>query len=386
MRILFQYLTGGGGALSNIILLLQALSKQFPQDHIDIVCSKTSGLSSLATLPNIDILPYGGNRHQELDRVFLGFGGLGRIAKERGSDVIWSLNLGSYVKTSIPQILSVHNSHQVYPWKVTQYHPDNRLHVAVLRWFFRKSLRASVGVIVQTPIMGKYVQKISGAPNLYKIAPKAVENNRDVLSDELPDDLQKMFSDGLGRQAFTFLFVATFTPHKNHKTLVETFDILATEGLNVRVVFTLGYEELISFGGEKARRLIGSGHIIPAGWIEKKYLKKLYEACDACLMPSVLESLSSAHLEAMQWSKPQIVSDLPYAKDLCGVAALYAQAEKPADWAQKIREFVLDKKLRENLVTAGHEQMKHFPLTWADAAIHVHTFLEEIFTVRKEQS
>jgi len=386
MRILFQYFIGGGGALSNIILLLRSFSTQFPQDHIDIVCSRTSGLNSLGTLPNVDILPYGGNKHQEVDRVFIGFGGIGRIAKERGADIIWSLNLGSYVKTTLPHVLSVNNSHQVYPWEVTQYHPDNRLHVAALRWFFRKSLRVSDGVIVQTPIMGKYVQKITGAPKRLKVAPKAVENVQDVLPEKLPNDLQKIMSNGLGKHAFTFLYVSTYTPHKNHKTLVEAFDMLASEGVNVRVVFTVGYDDIFSFGGEKARRLAASGYLVPIGWTKKNHLKSLYDICDACLMPSVLESLSSAHLEAMQWSKPQIVSDLPYAKDLCGEAAVYAQAENPADWAQKIREFISNEKLRERLVTAGHERMKQFPLTWAEAAINVHSFLEEIFMVNKCQS
>lgn len=385
MNILFQYFTGGGGALSNIILLLQALSKQYPQDHIDIVCSKTSELNSLANLPNINILQYGGKRHQEVDRVFLGFGGLVRIAKERHSDVIWSLNFGSYVKTTLPQVLSVNNPHQVYPWEVTRYHPKNGLHVAVLRLFFRKSLRVSDGVIVQTPIMGTYVQRIHGAPRHLKIIPKAVENDHDVLPEELPNELQKIMSDGIGKHAFTFLYVSTYSPHKNHKTLVDAFDILMLEEVNVRVVFTLGHDDILSLGGKKARRLLSSGHLVAAGWIKKNHLKSLYDTCNACLMPSVLESLSSAHLEAMQWSKPQIVSDLPYAKDLCGDAAVYAQAENPADWAHKIREFISDENLREGLVAAGHERMKHFPLTWAEAAINTHTFLEEILMVNKCQ-
>jgi hypothetical protein len=38
-------------------------------------------------------------------------------------------------------------------------------------------------------------------------------------------------------------------------------------------------------------------------------------------MPSKLESLSSSHLEAMSWSVPQVVSDLPFARETCGIAS-----------------------------------------------------------------
>lgn len=378
MKIIFQYFTGGGGALSNIILLLQAIAREYPNDHIDIVCSKSSDLNSLSSLPNITVLTYGGNSHQEIDRACLGFGGLNKIAKERKADVVWSLNLGSYLQASIPHVLSVNNSHQVYPWEVTRYHPDNRMNVAALRFFFRRSLRVSDAVIVQTPIMGDYVSKISGAPKSIKVVVKAVENSQDFTPEPLPIDLQKKLTSPPLDRAFTLLYVSTYTPHKNHKTLVKTFEILASEGVKVRAVLTIGLEELLSFGREPAKKLVESGHLIPVGWAKKIYLRSLYDACDACLMPSVLESLSSTHLEAMQWSKPQITSDLPYAHDLCGNAALYASAENANDWVCKIKEFIADETLRSTLIEAGHERMKQFPATWADSAKSVHDFLEEI--------
>jgi len=377
MRILFQYLTGGGGALSNIILLLQAISQQYPQDHMDIVCSSSSELRTLDTSSNIDVIIYDRGFHQEFDRALLGFGGISKIAIERHADIVWSLNLGSYVRTSVPQVLSVNNPHQVYPWEVTRYHPDNSFSVAALRWFFRKSLRVSDGVIVQTPVMAEYIKKISGAPKLIEIVPKAVENEADVMFESLPCSIQTILEEGLGTQTFTFLYVSTYTPHKNHKTLIDAFGILSDEGVNARVVFTISLNELIAFGGEMARRLVESGHLLPVGWTGKAYLRSLYDACDACLMPSVLESLSSAHLEAMQWGKPQITSDLPYARDLCSAAAVYVSAEEPVEWAGKIKEFISDNALRLKLAEAGHERMKHFPATWAEAAHKVHAFLEQ---------
>ena len=378
MRILFQYLTGGGGGLSNFILLLQAISREYPEDHLDVACSQSSGLYSLQSLPNVDVISLGSNRHQEIDRIVLGIGGLDRLARDRHADVLWSLNLGSYVRTSVPQILSVNNPHQVYPWEVTRLHPDNFINVAAMRWFFRKSLAVSQGVIVQTPIMAEYIRNIGAYNEPIAVVPKAVENTTDVHPDPLPANVQRSFSNGLGREAFTFLYASTFTPHKNHKTLVEAFSILAEAGAKARVVLTISPDELIACAGVKAQKLIDSGFLLPIGWIGKNHLKSLYDGCNACLMPSLLESLSSAHLEAMQWSKPQITADLPYARDLCGNAAEYVPADNPKAWAETIRKFMSNHARMADLIEKGHEQMKNFPPTWSAAAKQVHGFIEKI--------
>lgn len=335
---------------------------------------------------NIEVISYGGKRYLEIDRAVLGFSGLKRIARERNPDIIWSLNIGLYIRAHVPQVLSVNNPHQVYPWEVTRYHPDSPLNVAFLRWFFRKSLRVSDAVIVQTPVMAEYIKKINGSPKSIAVIPKAIENIDDVLPKPLSTNMKKKMEGVLGVKAFTFLYVATYIPHKNHKTLIEAFNLLAAEGVNVRVILTIGLHELVKCCGNKALGLIESGHLLLFGWVEKVYLKSLYEACDACLMPSVLESLSSAHLEAMQWGKPQITSDLPYSHDLCGDAALYVAAEDPRAWSIKIKELMTNSILRERLIAAGQEQMKHFPATWAEVAHNVHAFLENIIAYEKNKN
>jgi glycosyltransferase involved in cell wall biosynthesis len=121
-------------------------------------------------------------------------------------------------------------------------------------------------------------------------------------------------------------------PHKNHQLLFQILDVVAARGIPLRVALTVSREELEKFGGDVAMKLIESGHILPLGWVKKEHLKAVYDASDACLMPSLLESLSSAHLEAMQWGKPQISSDAPFATDLCGDAAVYVSAGSPGEW------------------------------------------------------
>jgi glycosyltransferase involved in cell wall biosynthesis len=358
--------------------LLQAISNAYPKDQIDIVCSKYSDFQPLDGLPNFEILPFGRERAIEFYRLLLGVGKLRRIASIRNADVIWSINLGCYFPGELPHVISIHNSYQVYPWSYTKYHPDSRLHVAILRWFFRKSLYISDGVIVQTPAMAEYIKKIERAPKQIAIIPKAVEASKENNHSSLPLDLQIKLREEIGKKSFTFIYVATFLAHKNHKVLVKAFDLLASLRLNVRLILTISMDELITIGGETAKNLVEGDYLIPIGWVKKENLKALYRISDACLMPSMLESLSSAHLEAMEWGKPQITSDLLYSRDICGNAAFYASAEDPSDWAQKIQLLIQDKSFREKLVIEGQERIKAFPKQWNEAAMMVRSFLEEI--------
>lgn len=378
MRILFQYFKGSGGALSNVALLLNALAKEFPDDHIDIVCSSYTDFSILRNLKNVQFHSYGSGFNKEIDRLFLGMGGVKNMARQLKADIIWSLNLGSYVKTAIPHILSVHNSYQVYPWKAVRFHPDSYFAVFFLRFFFRRSLRVSDNVLVQTPLMGELVKRIPGAPSKITVAAKAVEGLNEVKSESLPSEIDLILESGLGKAAFTFLYVSTFFPHKNHAVLVKAFEVLAHHNpRNVRLLLTINESELVRLGGDNARALIKSGHILPLGWMDKRYLKSLYEVSDACLMPSILESLSSAHLEAMHWGKPLVVSDVPYARDLCGDAAIYAEWDNPYEWISGMKKLMNDFNLRQKLIDSGHKRMKMFPATWADAAKKIHKVLEE---------
>ena len=205
------------------------------------------------------------------------------------------------------------------------------------------------------------------------VIPKAVESSQTAAP--LPGEVGRLLEGGLGWGAFTFLYVATLIPHKNHETLLAAVDMLRTAGTPARVVLTLTEQEVTRIGGETACSLMASGHVVPVGWIQSEHLRALYDACDACVMPSILESLSSAHLEAMQWGKPQVVADMPYAHDLCGEAALYASSIAPADWEAKMQRLARDSRLQSHLVEAGYQRMRDFPRTWEEVACSVREFL-----------
>ena len=219
----------------------------------------------------------------------------------------------------------------------------------------------------------------SRRPSLIKVIPKAVESSDDFQPQPLSPELQRQFDGGSGRSAYTFLYMATCSLHKNHATVITAMEILRARGVPARLALSVTEEQLAKYGtAPRVASLVKSGHLVPLGWIDKTRLAAVYEASDACVMPSYLEQLSSAHIEAMHWKKPQISADLPYAHDLCGDATLYADPDDPEDWADQMCALKDGPMVQQQLVAAGLERMSTFPKTWREVACHMRAFLADV--------
>lgn len=376
MKILFQYYSGGGGALENIMVLLTRLANDYPNDELIIVCNSSSKLNQLAYIKNISIITPKEFYHKELTRLQLGFWGLKSIVRKVKPDIVWSMNLGSYVKLKPVNLLSIHNSHQVYPLKDTISHPKNRLHVLIMRFFFRLSLKVSDRVLTQTEVVKSYVHLISPMKEI-SIFTKVVEDEKDVtLVNPPPFVLGKL---NKIRYSNPMLYVATNYQHKNHKVIIEALSILVKNGKEASLILSLSESEAIGIGGSVAASLIESNHLCCIGWVDKSWLRYLYDLAFICLMPSTLESLSSSHLEAMAWKVPQISSDLPFAQETCRDASLYCAPDNVNSWCKKIIELFENPELYEELQQKGLLRLKEFPKDWREVAKNYHEmFVHEL--------
>jgi glycosyltransferase involved in cell wall biosynthesis len=367
MKILFQYYSGGGGALENIKVLLLRLAKDNPQDEIVIVCNQESKLNELEIISNITIVNPKEFFHKELTRLYLGFWGLKKLVKELGPDIVWSMNLGSYVKLNAINILSVNNSHQVYPLAYTQSHPKSRLSVIIMRFFFRLSLKVADRVITQTEVIKSYIERLAPNKNISVIS-KVVENIEDIKEKPIPSDVMAKLLKI--KSKVKMLYVATNYHHKNHKVIIDATVLLVKEKKNVCLILSLTEQEVIDIGGDAAANLIDSNHICCVGWVNKEWLKPLYDFTNLCLMPSILESLSSAHLEAMAWGVPQISSDLEFARETCRDASLYCSPFNAQEWCDAIVKLINTPELSQKLMNKGYKRINDFPKNWHQVAMN----------------
>lgn len=364
MKILFYYFHGAGGAVENFYHLLQSFCHINKDVQLIVLCDKDSKLNKLGLEDNVEIIHTKIYVSQEVTRLAYNIFLLRKIIQLQNPDVVWSLNVGPYFSTGKLQVLSVNNAFQVYPLEFSKFHPSSKLKVLLLRKFFRMSLSFSDLVFTQTELMASYIKKHN--KKQVSVYSKAVDKSKFILNGNLAK----------ANNELNFLYISTLSPHKNHIILIKLFEVLSEIYTNNPEKFNAKKPILnLSISVDEAKsiyanieHLVENGFINCLGWVDNNKINYLYEFCDICLMPSFLECLSSSHLEAFAYSKPQIVADVPYAHDLCKKAALYANPDDVDDWVKCVFKLIDNPDLCTELVQRGNEIFDQFPVSWDEIA------------------
>ena len=242
IKILLRNLDpSAGGGISSTRKLLEAYCTEYADDRLAIMCPGSSPLTEMARFRNVELQIISSRLPREIQRLTWGTYEVRRQLSREAYDLVWCMNVGPYIKANTPQVLSLHNAYQVYPWKVARLHPGTRLRVAALRWFFRKSLRQADAVIAQTDLMKGYVREIAGCPRAF-VLPKAVVSGSDDSSQHLAPSLRRVLRNET--RTITLLYVATYCPHKNHGLLVSLMGLCRRQNIRTRLVVTLSPAEL----------------------------------------------------------------------------------------------------------------------------------------------
>jgi glycosyltransferase involved in cell wall biosynthesis len=159
------------------------------------------------------------------------------------------------------------------------------------------------------------------------------------------------------------LLLSVYNPNKNFELLPRIAQVLQHSGRDETVfVVTLppAAPQLdalmkLAAGLGVADRLYNVGPVPQAGCAE------LYRVCDAVILPSQLESFSNTIAESWAMGRPLLISDLPWARSLCGPGALYFRYDDPQDAAARILELRADAGKRKQSVAAGYAQLASYP-------------------------
>jgi glycosyltransferase involved in cell wall biosynthesis len=97
------------------------------------------------------------------------------------------------------------------------------------------------------------------------------------------------------------------------------------------------------------------------GPIKLKSCLYWYKSSSMVFIPTVLEVFSATYLEAMAMQKPIMTSDLDFAREICGNAAIYVKPNSYNSIAKEIYCLMNDKLGQEELIINGLNQLKQFP-------------------------
>ena len=179
----------------------------------------------------------------------------------------------------------------------------------------------------------------------------------------------------------TILTLSSYHPHKN----LELIPRVAHELKNVighddfRFVITIPKQLKESKLIEKAARQLNvANNVVNIGPVSVKDGPKLYAAVDVVFVPTLLETFSSVYPEAMACNKPIVTTDLEFAHDICGDAALFFAPLDPMSAATNIAEILRDQCLEDFVVAEGAKVLETLPTAERKYRMHESIMIDTI--------
>lgn len=173
-----------------------------------------------------------------------------------------------------------------------------QLRIQLERLWLRLCLRDAT-ILVQTPSMVREVQTSLGRDAVLAPFGAANEQTRSKAPAE-----------------FDYVYVASGEPHKNHRKLVEAWELLAGEGIYPTLRLTLDpsrERELCLWLNERTQR---HALRITIGQFAAEEMMSAYASASALIYPSLFESFGLPLIEASQAGLPILASERDYVRDV----------------------------------------------------------------------
>ena len=164
---------------------------------------------------------------------------------------------------------------------------------------------------------------------------------------------------------FVILIPSAYYRHKNLQIVPRIAAELARINPGLDFVFRLTLSpqkpQWLAIAAE-AERLGAGGRVITLGPLPLADLAVAYGHASAVMLPTLREASTAVYPEAFYMQRPLVTSDIDFARELCGEAALFADPYDPAAYAVALDRVARDAALRERLVEAGKQQLsKGYP-------------------------
>jgi glycosyltransferase involved in cell wall biosynthesis len=122
---------------------------------------------------------------------------------------------------------------------------------------------------------------------------------------------------GIASIKYDYLYVASGEPHKNHRRLVEAWEILASEGVFPSLALTIHESQYQELAEHIKKRVVASRlNIINLGLVPASGMQALYAESGALVYPSLFESYGLPLYEAEKAGLAVIASERDYVRDV----------------------------------------------------------------------
>ncbi len=165
----------------------------------------------------------------------------------------------------------------------------------------------------------------------------------------------------IDRRQYMF-YPANFWPHKNHQMLITAYGMYVARNPKSKIdlVFTGSLDAAQQNVQDKITRMGLDKRIHFLGYLPEEQLTSVWQGCSFLIFPSLYEGFGIPVLEAMQFGKPVLCSNVTSLPEVAGDTALYFDPRKPADIVNCIEKITSDETLYSDLVQRGKGRLAHF--------------------------
>ncbi len=158
------------------------------------------------------------------------------------------------------------------------------------------------------------------------------------------------------KNTIRFLVLSANYPHKNISILNKVVPLLKMQIKSFEFITTIPHDEYKKTINKDIR-----DRVLNIGSIEVQKCVQLYKEVNYLFLPTLLETFTATYPEAMKMEVPILTSDLSFAKDICGDAAVYFDPLNAKDIVEKICNVINSPEKIKELIKAGKRQIKMFP-------------------------
>ena len=270
-------------------------------------------------------------------------------------DIAWGLGNLGLKHPPCKQAILLHDPHLIYP--VRHYRRDTRkakILKRLLKGRLQQCLAETDIVFCQTETARQRFAKTFRFGGRICLCPNAISPLVKTSADPGVPPALRPYAD-----RFKLFVLTKYCAHKNIEGLVETYAAYRDDLADTLCVLTISADQHPNAPGvlRSIQRHGLTEHIITVGRIEQEQLGDYYLACDALLLPTFLESFTGTYIEAMQFGRPILTSDLDFAHEVCRDAAEYFDPWDTGAIRDAIVRLRDNSKLRQELVERGQRIM-----------------------------
>jgi len=276
------------------------------------------------------------------------------------ADVCFSLaNIGAH-KPSVPQVVFVHQPNAFFDTGLPKGAFLKRWRLLFMRRQILMGAIASQAVIVQTDAMReqmvRYEPRLNGRIHVIPSGYRTKKTNQDIRNEK------KSLINGAGKPRL--IYVTHPSEHKNHDALISALPPILKSFPTAQLLLTLErdhppnsrYEMFVQKICKSAQELKVTPSLVWLGVLNQDEVTYALENSDLMVFPSLAESFGLGLVEAMASGCPVAVSDLQYAHDVAGDAAVYFDPHNPESIATTVRNVLKDENLQKAMQESGNDR------------------------------